>query len=244
MIHIAICDDNLPIVECIEQLVIHTSLKMEHEIEISIFYSGESFAKAIEDSCPFDLIFMDIEMQGISGIEAGKVLREDDENDGVQLVYVSSHESYHVQLFEAQPSGFIKKPIDSAAFELKLITSIQKILRKRKQRAPKLLPVQLKRNKLFIPIRNIIYLASDRRKIILQTLEERTEYYGTLSEEEHKLPSEQFIRIHQSFLVNFDFIHQICGKKMILTNGEELPISDKQSSLVKKCYLRIRGNLI
>lgn len=118
---------------------------------------------------------------------------------------------------------------------------IQQIKVKRQQNQPKLLPVHQSGTKILIPIRNIMYLASDRRKIILQTTEDQTEYYSTLSIEEEKLPSKQFVRIHQSYLVNFDYIKQIQGKRIVLTSGEELPISDKQSIVVKKSYLQFRG---
>ncbi|AIQ36744.1 MULTISPECIES: LytR/AlgR family response regulator transcription factor [unclassified Paenibacillus] len=244
MIHIAICDDDFKTTECIERLIINHPVYRSENIEVSIFYSGESFTKAIQLGCPFDLVFMDIEMKGISGITAGHVLRGDYDNDWVRLIYVSSHEEYHVQLFDVQPSGFIKKPIHNESFEKKLFSMIQQIKVKRQQNQPKLLPVHQSGTKILIPIRNIMYLASDRRKIILQTTEDQTEYYSTLSIEEEKLPSKQFVRIHQSYLVNFDYIKQIQGKRIVLTSGEELPISDKQSIVVKKSYLQFRGSLL
>jgi DNA-binding LytR/AlgR family response regulator len=244
MIHIAICDDDFKETESIERLIINHPIQQSVKIEVSIFYSGESFTKAIQHGCPFDLIFMDIEMKGISGITAGHILRRDCDNDRVRLIYVSSHEEYHVQLFDVQPSGFIKKPIHNESFEKKLFSMIQQIKIKRHENQPKILPVHQSGTKLLIPIRNIMYLASDRRKIILQTTEDQTEYYSTLSIEEGKLPAKQFVRIHQSYLVNFDYIKQIQGKKIVLTSGEELPISDKQSTIVKKSYLQFRGSLL
>lgn len=117
MIHIAICDDDFKAAESIERLINNHPIQQSVKIEVSIFYSGESFAKAIQHGCPFDLIFMDIEMNGISGITAGHILRRDCDNDRVRLIYVSSHEEYHVQLFDVQPSGFIKKPIHNESFE-------------------------------------------------------------------------------------------------------------------------------
>ncbi|OPA73269.1 hypothetical protein BVG16_29770 [Paenibacillus selenitireducens] len=242
MIHIAICDDDMPTTENIESLIVNSSIHRTEKIDISIFYSGESFTKAIQHDCPFDLIFMDIEMRETDGIKAGYALREDVHNDLVQLIYVSSHEEYHVQLFDVQPSGFIKKPIHGESFEQKLMSVIYKI--KRQQNKPKLLPVHQKGSKVLFPIRDIMYLASDRRKVILHTVEGHIEYYSTLSEEENKLPAEHFVRIHQSYLVNFYYIKQIYSKKIILMNGEELPISEKQNAAVKKSYLKFRGSLI
>lgn len=72
-------------------------------------------------------------MADMDGIKAGYVLRGNDENDLVQLIYVSSHDEYHLQLFDVQPSGFIKKPIDSEIFKHKLISTIEKVIRKLQQ---------------------------------------------------------------------------------------------------------------
>jgi DNA-binding LytR/AlgR family response regulator len=244
MIHIAICDDDIPITECIESMILNSSIYKSEKIYISIFYSGESFTKAIQDDCPFDLIFMDIEMKELDGIKAGYILRENNHNDLVQLIYISNHEEYHMQLFDVQPSGFIKKPIHGKSFEQKLISAIHKVKRIRQQNKPKLLSVHKKGSDTFVPIRKIVYLTSDRRKITLHTVEDQIEYYSTLSEEEDKLSSEQFVRIHQSYLVNFFYVKQILSKKIILITGEELPISEKQNASLKKSYLKFRGSLI
>ncbi|GGG01554.1 DNA-binding response regulator [Paenibacillus albidus] len=244
MIGIAICDDDIKSTEYIESLILNSPLYNQEKLIISIFYSGESFTKAVQPSCPFDLIFMDIEMSGMNGIQAGHVLREDYDNDPVQLIYISCYEQYHVQLFEVRPSGFIKKPIQKEAFEQKLQSAIHRIQRLRTHQKPRQLIIQKKGVEALIPTRNIMYLASDRRKIILHTVEETTEYYSTLSEEENKLPVEQFIRIHQSYLVNFCFVKQISARKVILCNGEELPVSEKHNATLHKKYFNFRRSLL
>ncbi|MNJ04725.1 LytTr DNA-binding domain protein [compost metagenome] len=64
-----------------------------------------------------------------------------------------------------------------------------------------------------------------------------------LKEEERKLPSGCFIRIHQSCIVNFHYISEISGKRIKLVIGGELPVSDKHSAAVRKAYLGFRGAL-
>lgn len=76
MIRIAVCDDDFPTTELIERLILETQRNFTNKIEVSIFYSGESFTKAIQEACAFDIIFMDIEMADMDGIKAGYVLRE------------------------------------------------------------------------------------------------------------------------------------------------------------------------
>lgn len=244
MIHIAICDDDMKLTEQIEKMIGNTQKNFSEQIEIHIFYSGESFTRAIQGGCPFDIIFMDIEMAGMDGITAGHNLRADDENDLVQLIYISSHEEYHLELFDVQPSGFISKPIEMESFNNKLIPSIHKAIRKRRQGKINFLPIHQKGREIMVPFRDIMYLESNIRQITLNTKHDRIDYYSTLNEEEKKLPSSEFIRIHQSYIVNFYFIKEIRNRKIMLTTGKQLPISEKNSTSVRKHYLKFRGNLI
>jgi len=244
VIRIAVCDDDFLTTELIERLIVNTQNSLKMQMEVSIFYSGESFSKSIQNFCPFDIILMDIEMGAMDGIKAGYALRGSDANDLVQLIYISRHEEYHLQLFDVQPSGFIKKPIDPEVFKNKLISTIQKVIRKQQQSKINFLPLQQKGKEALIPFRNIMYLESNKRKVILHTLDEQIDYYSTLNEEEMKLPVSDFVRIHQSYIVNFYFIKELSNRSVTLTTGEALPISEKYSSRFKKSYLTFRGSLV
>ncbi|WP_249897000.1 LytTR family DNA-binding domain-containing protein [Paenibacillus sp. PK3_47] len=244
MIHIAVCDDDPQAAGLIENLILSGQHYCEETLEVSLFYSGESFAEALQHGCIFDLVYMDIEMEGMDGITAGQMLRGDDENDFVQLMYISSHEQYHLQLFDVRPSGFIKKPVNQEVFMKKLIPALQKAVRTRQNGKLNFLPVQQKGKELMIPFREIVYLESRIRRITLVTKEGELQYYGVLKEEAGKLPASYFTRIHQSYIVNLYYVKEISAKRIILLNGSELPVSEKNSLTVRKAYLSFRGALI
>ena len=82
---------------------------------IEIFYDGASLERIYEKGDRFDIIYLDIEMSGKNGIEAAKSIRRLDRD--VLLIYVSSYETYFMQLFEVEPFRFIKKPIKETEFE-------------------------------------------------------------------------------------------------------------------------------
>lgn len=216
MIHIAVCDDEPRAAGEAERLILETGEDLNEPIEISLYYSGESFARALRDGSQFDIILMDIELGGLDGIAAGQLLREDDGNDPVQLIYISSHEEYHMQLFDLRPSGFLKKPIEPEGFRKKLARAIHKTLRLRQQGRINFLAVQLKNQELRIPHRDIHYLESSIRQITLVTQDRTLQYYGKLVEEEQKLTASHFVRIHQSYIVNFYSIQAISAKKSFL----------------------------
>ncbi|QUL55968.1 response regulator transcription factor [Paenibacillus tritici] len=243
MIHIAVCDDEPRAAGEAERLIMESGESLDEHIEISLYYSGESFARALRDGRCFDIILMDIELGGLDGITAGQLLREDDGNDPVQLIYISSHEEYHMQLFDLRPSGFIKKPVEPESFRQKLAGAIHKTIRTRQQGRTNFLAVQLKNQELRIPHREILYLESSIRRITLVARDSTLQYYGKLALEEQKLAASHFVRIHQSYIVNFYSIKAISAKKIILITGCELPVSDKYSHALRKAYLRFRGEL-
>ncbi|WP_019636381.1 LytR/AlgR family response regulator transcription factor [Paenibacillus fonticola] len=244
VIRIAVCDDDLQVTGQMESLILDAANRNLHPVGVSVFCSGASFSKAIENGCPFDIVFMDIEMEKLDGIQAGHRLRADDDNDLVQLIYVSSHEQYHVQLFDVRPSGFIRKPIEPEAFKRKLFSAMQKAIRRQQQGQKNFLAVQQKGKDLLVPFRDILYLESKLRKVHLYTKDGKLDYYSTLNEEENKLPASDFIRIHQSYIVNFYFVRQLSYNKIMLVTGVELPVSEKRSAGVKQKYLKFRGSLI
>ncbi len=243
MIHIAVCDDDPQTAGLIEQLILDTGDKVPEELEIALYYSGEAFARDLQSGCRYDLIFMDIELGGMDGITAGQILRQDDGNDWTQLIYISSHEQYHLQLFDVRPSGFIRKPVEPQAFLHKLVPALQKAIRIHRQGQAQFLPVQQKGKELLVSYRDIVYLESSIRRITLILRDGEIQYYGMLKEEERKLPSGNFIRIHQSYIVNFHYISEISGKRVKLITGGELPVSNKHSAAVRRAYLSFRGAL-
>lgn len=241
MIHIAICDDNLSDTERIEEQLLLLQSKFTEKLEINVFYSGESFCRAIDDNCPFDIVLMDIEMNGIDGITAGKKLRADDENDLVLLLYISSYDNYFRQLFDVQPYSFIEKPINSNEFYDKLEKAINKTLRRRQDGKRQVLPICQRNSEVLIPFHKILYLESRIRKICLFTTDGMIEYYSTLNKEEQKL-SNQFIRTHQSYIVNLHHVKIVASEGITLVNNIIIPISSSRKSSVKNHYMEYRRN--
>lgn len=243
MIHIAICDDNLSDTEYIEKQLIQLESCLSISIDIQIFYSGESFCKSINKSCPFDIVLMDIEMDGIDGIVAGEKLRADDENDWVLLIYISSHENYFRRLFDVQPYGFIQKPLDTNEFYDKLKKAIQKIVKLRENGKSKILPIYQKGQEILIPMNKILYLESKVRVIHLFTTDGMIRYYGTLSKEARKLSRDEFVRTHQSYIVNLQYIKIVTSNNLTLINDMLIPISCNRRNLVKERYMGYRRTL-
>ena len=107
MIKIAICDDDIVFTTRLEELIM--DFGRAYSFDVCIYFDGDTLLEAVKQGNCFDIILMDIEMKRMNGISAAKIIRKIDED--VQLIYISSHEEYVLQLFDVNPAGFLKKPL-------------------------------------------------------------------------------------------------------------------------------------
>lgn len=236
MIRVAICDDEKLIATRIEELVIGACIKRGVRAFTDTFYSGSSLMEYIRLGNEYDIIYLDIEMPDMDGIEFAKRLRT--ENTEVMLVYISAHTEYAIQLFDVDTFRFIKKPIDVEEFE--------DVLNKAYER-------MISHNRFFtyfynksiykIRIKSILYFESKGRIIHINTVGGKEKFYGKLDDAEEKLRTEkiQFLRIHKSFLVNMEYVEKISYDKVYLKNGEELRISEERKKMIQREYLNMEA---
>lgn len=114
MLYIAVCDDDKTVCTEIEDALIEYSKQHCMKNKVEVFYSGESLLEYMEKGNNFDLLYLDIEMGHINGVEVGRRLRRVYKNYSIEIVYISANDGYDRQLFEVQPLHFIAKPIDAS----------------------------------------------------------------------------------------------------------------------------------
>lgn len=114
MLRIAICDDDLPIKSEIESLLLDIMQDYCIKMDIDIFFDGKTLYQQIQSGTNFDIIYMDIEMNDVDGIQAARLIRA--QNIPSILIYISAYETYFKQLFEVEPFHFISKPINVHLF--------------------------------------------------------------------------------------------------------------------------------
>ena len=88
-----------------------------------------------------------------------------------------------------------------------------------------------------LPLNDILYFESNKRVLIVHTKGEDYSFYGKLDDIEDSLKNDNFIRIHQSFLVNAFKINSVSKTEVTLKNGDILPVSKSKASAVKNAYL-------
>lgn len=233
MFRIGICDDEPFVCSKIEEIILNYGILAYEKIDVEVFCSGEELYEYIKCENYLDMIFLDIELKKLNGIELGKIIRNEMKNEITQIVYFSSKENYAMELFKVRPLNFLIKPIDN----LKVIEMVNKAM----ELLNKLdIYFKYKQGHNFCKkeIKDIIYFESDNRQVKMVTTTGEITFYGTLSEIHSQLESHKFFFIHKSYLVNYYHVAEFYYDKLVMTNSQTLPISQSKRTEVRKLQLK------
>jgi len=235
-IRVAVCDDEKEVCNRAETMLYKIADEMGISIVIDVFYSGESLVEYLAKDYSFDFVLLDIELYELNGIDVGRYLRDEVGDFHTQIIFISSKDTYAMQLFSVQPLDFIVKPLE----EKKLTTTLKRGLAMIGLPKEELLCC-VNRTMENIPCSEILYLVSIGRKVRVICVNRQIEYYGRLSEEQRKLPR-YFQQVHNSYIVNYRAVKRYLPSMFIMNNNDEIPISRKYIKDVKEqMMVQMRG---
>lgn len=220
MIKIAICDDDKTICSQIERILLKYSGRDYLKTEIKVFFNGESLLEYMRIGNEFDLIYLDIEMNKLDGVEVGKQVRKILKNYETEIVYISGKDGYDRKLFDVQPLHFIPKPIEAS-----IVISDLKLALERRKRKMIFFRYQKKHEIFKIPISEIIYFESVNRQLKIVTTKGEDFFYGKLKDVISRMTEYEFIHIHRSYLVNYNHIRIMKYSEIVMCNDVTLSIS-------------------
>ena len=232
MFKIAVCDDVASV--CNELKTMIMDMKNDlicKEITIDTFYSGEALIDNIKEENLYDLIFLDIELGKINGVEVGHIIRKQMEDYVTKIIYISSKDIYDRQLFDVQPLHFLKKPIDSK----KVFDDIQ-LAMKISEKENRNFEFKSFRNTIKVPYRDILYFESRGRKVFLVGTKNNYTFYGNINSLEEVLPK-FFIHPNRSYFVNYEFVTCFKFEELIMTDGSVIPISRNKRKEIRELQL-------
>lgn len=234
MLDVAICDDDIQFSGELEMLLYDMEQEYGVKLAIDSYHDGISLVDAVRDGRRYDIICLDIRMDGMDGMETARQLRSIDRV--AELIYVTLHDSFMKEAFEVRPSGFIVKPLNRNEFEAVFRQVVQRI---KGQDAYYRFRFMKEDYKLLI--RSILYFARDLRKT--HVIWEGGHYIECKKLEEIKsiLDSNdgQFLRIHKSYLVNYRHIVRFSYDKVELSNGTTLTISSRRKPEIDEQLMRL-----
>lgn len=213
MLKIAYCDDMKKDRESIMISLSQIEDKWGEEFELSSFSSGESLCDDITKN-HYDIILLDILMNGIDGIETATRIRTMGKEN--LIIFISSYDERIKELFDFRTIAFIDKPLETSKLE-KALSKAYSILKKDSET---FFSYSSRGSSVHIPIKDIIYFESRRNEIIMYTTKGQEVFYNTLlSVWDSVKDLNQFIMPHRSFIFNLNHV-SIKSDKIIIRNTE------------------------
>ena len=226
---IAICEDSVTDAGLLKGHV------LEHygsSCTIEIFPNEIEFLENFKPGC-YDIIFMDIYLVNEDGISVCKAIRQTDDN--CLIVFVTTSPDHAIEAFQVNAAHYIKKPIcaDTVTAALR---KCDKLLAKRLA----FIPVKAERAVRKVYLSELIYVevAHNTCRLVMKSGEIRARQ--TMSELEklirHSGGGTRFIRCHQSYLVNMDYITEVKNNCFVMENGDIATIRRHDRSAIKSAF--------
>lgn len=222
--------------EEIRRMIKHYSEKRGVVLDVSYFPDASSFFQ--DGRSDFDVIFLDIQMPGMNGMEAARLIRAQNEN--VLLVFVTNMVQYAVEGYEVHAYDFILKPLTFESFSMKL----DRILNKLNHTSDDaFLTLSSKGCDRRVRIADILYVEVSNHDLIFYLLGQTFRIRGTMKETEQQLERHHFVRCNSCYLVNLRHVRQFSGNT-VMVGDHELRVSQTKKQSFLCAFAKYAGDSV
>ncbi len=252
MLNIAVVDDEGIIREQIKDLI----KTRKSDSDVDTYSTGEEFLAVKKE---YDVIFLDIQMDGINGIETARKIRKQREeiicsgrdgmfrNDVVRkesvIVFITGVKEYVFDAFDVSAFHYLLKPIEEKkfleVFERAIIEAEKH--KKLKKRGQAQLFLKTRTRNVTLNQNSILYIESRGKKVEVHTTNEMIEVYAAIRDLEKQLDV-CFYRCHRGYLVNMAHIAEYTNESITLCNGECILLAKEKYGEFVKVYMRYLRN--
>lgn len=231
MINIGICDDEASMRRLLRAPLEQKLQLLGEDYRIFEYDCGETLVTRPETEW-LDILFLDIEMKQLNGMETARNLRRKDSR--TLLIFVTAYPDFVFQGYEVHAFHYILKPYENQ----KIMKVLEQALKELGQNREHYFTLEQKSGTTKIPTKKILAFSSDRRKIII-TLEDgnKLEFYGKLDAVETDLP-DYFIRCHNRHLVNLNYVTAL-EKDGCTLKSQSFPVSRAYRQSVEIAFARL-----
>lgn len=228
---IAIIDDDPASHEALSALAMKWCGRRRHTIELAHFNSAESFLFAYSDDNAYDILLLDVEMDGMNGVDLAKRLRLD--NKIIQIVFITAYSDYIAEGYEVAALHYLLKPVDEDKLDRVLDRAAERV-----ERDCRSLTAETSEGIVIIPLYEIRYLEVIKNYVTVHGAEDYV-VRKPLAEFMEEL-DKRFLKIGRLYIVNLLHIKRISKSEIELRSGEMIPIPKNAYELVNRAIIDMR----
>lgn len=217
MVNIAIVEDDKSQAEQLESTLSRYSNEFRVPLKTTVFYNAMAFLNKY--SGEYDIVFMDILMPMLNGMDASRLLREKD--DKVMVIFVTNMQQYAIQGYEVGAFDFILKPVRYPEFKLKFTRAMSKLMPQKKVAS---ILIKSESGIVRLTPDQILYVEVQQHHCVYHTRQGDFRQYQTMKSVELQLGEYGFARCNNYLLVNLAYVRKIDGMSVYI-NDTALPIS-------------------
>lgn len=226
MLTIGICDDDSNIIRKLKNIILESA---NEQIDIHTYSNGKQLLK---EGIRFDILFLDIEMPIINGLELAKLIRKVDTN--VKIIYLTYYSEFKDIAFSVHAFAYLIKPMKKEM--------VQKILKESILYTPSIIDTQYQEVRFLLAdglesfyTNDILYFEFVNRKVTFHTTNNKifTIHNEKISMIAENMSEYDFCMSHKSFVVNLYHVKLIKGYDITLINGSIIPLSQKYSKIFR-----------
>lgn len=240
VIRIALCDDNDIEREILKNIIENIFDSMGDEAAIFEFSSGEKLCRNYSKG-DYDIIFLDIHMKQLDGIETGRAIRDKDAK--VEIVYATSSEEYLKEGYNIHALSYLTKPYDVK----KVKETLEYYYKKNgidKREKNELLDISIQQKKIYIRQKDIMWLESMGRVVSIYCRDDVFRVYARLNDLEEKLDEKIFLRCNQSYIVNIMYVKDVIEYDFCMENDRYIPIRKRDKKEIVQKYYNKRNSIV
>lgn len=233
MIKIAFCDDDVEILDNLGMLLNKYRMKSKEEIVYTTYRSALELVLAIERGARYDILFLDILMPRVNGIEVAREIGSYDRN--VKIIFLTSSAEFAVQSYTVGAYYYQLKPIT----EEKLFRLLDCVIAECEKEQVENLVLRCKNGISRIEVKRIEYCAVHHRTLYIHmTNGQIFESIGSMDElEKHLINYDGFIRPHRSYLINIEYVQSISYRAITMVCLDEIPVPRGKYNEIKSAFL-------
>ena len=228
MLTIAIVEDNDRDAAALESCLDRFGSDEKVALKITRFRDGMEFIEG--KHFDFDVIYMDIEMPLLGGMDAAKAMREAGCRSA--LIFVTNMAQYAIHGYRVEATDFVLKPVRYAS----VATLLKKLLPRFSHQPGEEIALFSQKGVKKLRLDSIRYIESEGHKLTFHTEDGDIEDWSAMKKVLAALPVDRFVRCNNSYIVQMSFIKEIKIQSVLLDNGEELIVSRNKRKELLKAY--------